>query len=74
MNAISSVPGDKLAKDTFMTNLSTWMVLVDQPELEERLLPLVGTRSIPISLKLSSFGNEFELQMYTNSTLKSLLD
>ena len=74
MNAISSVPGDKLAKDTFMTNLSTWMVLVDQPELEERLLPLVGTRSIPISLKLSSFGNEFELQMYTNSTLNSLLD
>ena len=52
---------DKQAKDTSLSNQSVWMLFVDQPELEARLVPLAGKRSVPITMKLSNFGTEIEL-------------
>ena len=65
---------DKLAKDTDFSNQSTWMVFVDMPELEARLLPCTGLLSVPIDMKVSSFGTDIELKRYTNSTIKELID
>ena len=49
------------------------MLLVDQPELEARLLPCVGDKSIPIALKVSCFGTDIELFRYSNSSVKDLM-
>ena len=45
------------------------MLLVDQPELEERLLAVAGVKSVPITIKVSSFGTDVELNKYTNYTV-----
>ena len=52
MNPLSEMADDKLAKDTDLSNQSVWMVTVDQPELETRLLKIAGKRSVPITMKL----------------------
>ena len=46
---------------------------MDQPELEARLLPCVGDKSIPIALKVSCFGTDIELFRYSNSSVKDLM-
>lgn len=65
--------GDKLAANTDLSNQSTWMLLVDQPELEARLLPFTGKKSVPIKVKVSAFGTDVELSLYTSSTVKALV-
>ena len=64
---------EKEAKDTEFSNQSRWMLLVDQPELEARLLSVVGAQSVPITIKVSSFGTDVELNKYTNVTVLELL-
>ena len=64
----------KQAKDTELSNQSRWLVLVDQPELEERLLAVAGVKSVPITVKLSSFGVDTELNKYTSCKVKDLLE
>ena len=49
------------------------MLVVDQPEIMARLLSVVGAKSVPITLKLSSFGTDIELQKYTSMTVKDLM-
>ena len=61
MNPLSAMENDKQAKDTEFTNKSTWMILVDQPELEARLMSCVGSKSIPITMRLSCFGTDMEV-------------
>jgi len=51
-----------------------WILLRDQPELEARLVPCAGITSIPIVIKVSAFGADIELPVYTNTTVKSLLE
>ena len=46
---------------------------MDQPELEARLLPFVGERSIPIAFKVSCFGTDIDLYRYSNSSVKDLM-
>lgn len=72
-NPLSLLEGDKLAKDCGFQNQSTWMVLIDQPELEARLLPCAGVTSVPITVKLSAFGTDQEVNVYTNSTVQELI-
>ena len=64
---------EKQAKDTELSNQSRWLLLVDQPELEERLLAVSGVKSVPITIKVSSFGVDVELNKYTSYTVKDLL-
>ena len=49
------------------------MLLVDQPELEARLLPCAGKKSVPIQVKVSAFGTDVELSLYTSSSVKALV-
>ena len=65
---------EKQAKDTELSNQSRWMLLIDQPELEERLLPVAGVKSVPITIKVSSFGADVELNRYTSYKVKDLLE
>ena len=37
-------------------------------------MSIAGPKSVPITLKLSSFGTDIELQKYTNFTVKELLE
>ena len=37
-------------------------------------MAVAGTKSLPITLKLSTFGTELELHKYTNQTVMELLD
>lgn len=62
-----------MAKDTEFSNQSTWMLLVDNEELEARLLPVAGKRSVPIQIKIQSFGSEIPIKHYTSFTVKDLL-
>ena len=73
LNPMSEMKQDMMAKDTEFSNESTWMLLVDQPELEARLLPVVGKRSVPITMKLKSFGTEITLMHYTSFSVKDLV-
>ena len=65
---------EKQAKDTELSNQSRWMLLIDQQELEERLLPVAGVKSVPITIKVSSFGADVELNRYTSYKVKDLLE
>lgn len=38
LNPLSSFTGTSLAKDCGFTNQSTWIIVLDQPELEDRLV------------------------------------
>ena len=75
MSSLDAIDEEKLAKDTpELTNLSTWMLIVDNPDLEAKLLPKVGSLSIPIMMKLSCFGTDIDIAKYTNSTAKDLIE
>ena len=50
------------------------MLIVDQPELEARLLSHAGPKSVPITMKLNSFGTVIELNKYTSFTVKELME
>jgi len=49
------------------------MILMNQPELESRLLPCTAINSVPIVAKLSAFGTDSELYLYTNISVQELM-
>ena len=55
---LSKMDGSLQAKDVGFTNQSTWILLLNQPELAARLVPCSGLTSVPIVLKLSAFGQD----------------
>ena len=56
-----------------MTHLSTWMVSVDQPGLNDILAANSGKTTLPISLKLVYAGNDTKKNVYSNLTVKELM-
>ena len=64
---------DKSARDNDMTHLSTWMVIVNQPNLSQSLAANSGKESLPISLKLNYAGNAIQRNVYTSMTVKELM-
>ena len=64
---------DKSARDNDITHLSTWMVIINQPNLSDSLAANSGKESLPVSLKLNYAGNAIQRNVYTNMTVKELM-
>lgn len=66
---------DAIAKDTELSHLSTWMLLFPdtQCDLITRLTPHTDKKAYPVSLKVKIFGNELDLKLYANMTVKQFL-
>ena len=64
---------EKSARDNELTHLSTWMVVVDQPGLSEILAANSGKTTLPISLKLVYAGSDTKKNVYSNMTVKELM-
>ena len=64
---------EKTARDTDMTHLSTWMLIVDNQDLSDSLVPIAGQNSLPMTLKLHYGGKDVERHIYSNLTVKEFL-
>ena len=75
LNPLSKMQPDAQAKDTELSHLSTWMLLMkdSQQEMIDRLLPRAGKKSYPVDIKVKIFGNELDMKLYSNMTVQEFL-
>ena len=64
---------EKSARDNDLTHLSTWMVIVNQPNLSLSLAEKSGKLTLPMSIKLIFAGTEVRRHVYSNMTVKELM-
>ena len=64
---------EKTARDTDMTHLSTWMLIIDNQALTDSLVPNAGQNSLPMTLKLHYGSKDVERHIYSNLTVKDFM-
>jgi len=64
LNPLSEVDPTKQIKDTAVSHLSTWVLLVDQPDEAANLTSVSGENSLPMTVKYRFGEKEGHLDVY----------
>lgn len=74
LNPFNDIEGSELVSESALTHLSTWMLIVDSPELYTTLKPFAGKDSVPMVVKARFEGQEFFLKLYSNMLVANFID
>ena len=74
LNPFGDIEASKLASESELTHLSTWMLIVDSPDLYSILKPFSGKDSVPMVVKARFEGQEFFLKLYSNMLVSKFID
>lgn len=68
LNPWDDFSGDQLIKDTKVTHLSCWILILESA-LSERLNLLTKDDALPMRIRATHAGTDFTLDVYSNMTL-----
>jgi hypothetical protein len=71
LNPWNDFSGDQLLKDTKVTHLSCW-ILILEPALSDRLNLLTKDDALPMRIRATHAATDFTIDVYSNITLTDL--